>query len=89
MQKEALFLPPLTIASGNLVNLEKTSDISPIKGELLSSYSKQNFGRKLKKSSFKISIEGPILLVFVNSSQIFSCWSTLTKFKAFLTISLT
>ena len=43
MQKEALLPPPLTMASGNLVNLEKTSEMSPIKDEFLASYSKQNF----------------------------------------------
>ena len=51
MQKEALLLPPLTMATGNLVNLEKTSEMSPIKDERLASYSKQNFGGKLKKIS--------------------------------------
>ena len=40
MQKEALLPPPLTMASGNLVNLEKTSEMSPIKDEFLASYSK-------------------------------------------------
>ena len=43
IQKEALLPPPLTMASGNLVNLEKTSEMSPIKDEFLASYSKQNF----------------------------------------------
>ena len=52
MQKEALLPPPLTMATGNLVNLDKTSEMSPIKDEFLASYSKQNFGRKLKKISF-------------------------------------
>ena len=33
MQKEALVPPPLTMATGNLVNLEKTSEMSPIKHE--------------------------------------------------------
>ena len=41
--KKALSPPPLTIATGNLVHLEKISEISPIKGEFLASYSKQNF----------------------------------------------
>ena len=72
MQKEALLPPPLTMTTGNLVNLEKTSEMSPIKDKFLASYSKQNFlnnfGRKLKKkSAFKLFIEGPILRVFVNS----------------------
>ena len=49
MQKEALLPPPLTMTTGNLVNLEKTSEMSQIKDEFLASYSKQNFGRKLKK----------------------------------------
>ena len=44
--------------------------MSPIKDELLATQNKtfNNFGRK---SAFKLSREGPILLVFVNSSQIF------------------
>ena len=49
--------------------------MSPIKGEFLAGYSKKTFhyfGRKLKKSPFKLSIEGPILLAFVNLCQIFS-----------------
>ena len=29
---------------GNLVNLKKTSEMSPIKDQFLASYSKQNFG---------------------------------------------
>ena len=47
--------------------------MSPIKDEFLASGSKKsfnNFGRKLKKPAFKLSI-GPILFVFVNSAQIF------------------
>ena len=48
------------MAIENLVNLEKNAEMSPIKDEFLAGYSKQN------------SIECPILLVFVNSSQIFS-----------------
>ena len=52
MQKEALLPPPLTMATANLVNLDKISEMSPIKDEFLASYSKQNFGRKLKKISF-------------------------------------
>ena len=63
------------MAPGNLVNLDKNSEMSPIKDELLASYSKQNFQlfwQKIeKKSAFKLSIEGPILPVFVNSFQIF------------------
>ena len=43
LQKQALFPPPLTIASGNLVNLEKASEMSPVKDEFPASYSKQNF----------------------------------------------
>ena len=42
MQKEALLPPPLTMAAGNLVNLEKTSEMSPTKDEFLASYSMQN-----------------------------------------------
>ena len=42
MQKEALLSPPLTMATQNLVNLEKTSEISPIKDKFLASYLKQN-----------------------------------------------
>ena len=72
MQKEALFPTPLTSATGNLVDLKKISEMSPIKDEFLLSQNKTfyNFGRKLKKSGFKLSIEGPILLVFVKLSQI-------------------
>ena len=55
MQKEALLSPPLTMATGNSVNLEKTSEMSPIKDEFLASFSEQNFDRKLKKSAFKLS----------------------------------
>ena len=43
LQKQALLPPPLTMVTGNLVNLEKTSEMSPIKDEYLTSYSKQNF----------------------------------------------
>ena len=42
MQKIALFPPPLTMFTRNLVNLEKTSEMSPIKDEFLASYSRQN-----------------------------------------------
>ena len=58
----------------------------PIKDEFLASYA-----RKLKYSAFKLSIEGPILLVFVNSFQIFSegLLVRLTKLKAFLILNLT
>ena len=38
--KKSLSLPSLTVATGNLVNLGKTSKI---KNEFLASYSKQNF----------------------------------------------
>ena len=50
MQKKTLVPPPLKMATGNLVNLKKTSEMSQIKDEFLASYSKQNFGRKLKKN---------------------------------------
>ena len=53
MQKEALLSPPLIIATENLVNLEKISEMSPVKDKFLASYSKQtfnSFGRKLKKN---------------------------------------
>ena len=43
MQKEALLPPPLKVATGNLVNLEKSSEMSPIKDEFVASYSKQKF----------------------------------------------
>ena len=43
MQKKVLSPSSLTMAPENLVNLEKTFEISPIKGEFLASYSKQNF----------------------------------------------
>ena len=42
MQKKALSVPSLTMATGNLVNLKKASEMSPIKNEFLASYSKQN-----------------------------------------------
>ena len=51
MQKEALLSLRQAMATGNLVNLEKTSEMSPIKDEILASYSKQNFCRKLKKNN--------------------------------------
>ena len=38
------------MATGNLVNLEKTAEMSPIKDEFLASYSKQNFWQFLLKS---------------------------------------
>ena len=66
VQKEALLPPPLTMVTWNLVSLKKTSEMSPTEDEFVDSYSKQN----LKKSAFKLSIDGPILLVFVRSSQI-------------------
>ena len=43
MQKEAFFPSPLPMATGNLVNLERTSGMSPTKYKFLASYSKQNF----------------------------------------------
>ena len=49
MQKEALLPPPLTMVAGNLVNLEKTSEMYPIKDESLASY--KTFDRKLKEIS--------------------------------------
>ena len=42
MQKKALSVPSLTMATENLVNLKKASEMSPIKNEFLASYSKQN-----------------------------------------------
>ena len=53
MQKKALSPPSLAMTTGNLANLEKTSEMSPIKYEFLANYSKQNFdnfGRKLKEN---------------------------------------
>ena len=41
--KKVLSPPPLTMATWNLVNLEKTSEISPIKDESLASYLKSDF----------------------------------------------
>ena len=43
MQKTALSQPPLKKATGNLVNMEKTSEMSPVEDDFLASYSKQNF----------------------------------------------
>ena len=42
MDNQFFSQPPLTMATGNLVNLEKTSEISSIKDEFLANYSKQN-----------------------------------------------
>ena len=51
------------MATENLVNLEKTTETSPIKDEFLASYSKENvwqFGQKSERnSSIKLSIEDP------------------------------
>ena len=65
------------MATETLVNLEKSSEMSPNKDEFLASYSKQNFNNLAKKkkngrkiSVFKLSIEGPILL-FYSISNIF------------------
>ena len=55
--------------------MEKNAELSPIKDEFLASYSKQNLiilVENWKNLAIKLSIECPILLVFVNSSQIFS-----------------
>ena len=61
------------MATENLVNLEKNAEMSPIKDEFLATYSKQNFWWKIEKNAaIKLSIECPILLVFLNSCQIFS-----------------
>ena len=38
------------MATGNLVNLEKTAEMSPVKDEFLASYSKQNFLQFWQKS---------------------------------------
>ena len=43
MQKTALSPPPLKKATGNLVNMERTFEMSPIEDDFLASYSKQNF----------------------------------------------
>ena len=43
MQEKALSPPPITMDTGNLVDLEKTFEMSPIKDEFLARYSKQNF----------------------------------------------
>ena len=57
--------------------------MSPIKDEFLASYSKQN-------SAIKPSKEGPILLDFVNLSQIFSEGLLVIPInEAFLTFNLT
>ena len=42
MQKKVLSPSSLTMAPENLANLEKTSEISPIKDKFLASYLKQN-----------------------------------------------
>ena len=81
------------MATETLVNLEKSSEMSPNKGEFLASYSKENFNNLAKKknerkvSVFKLSIEGPILLLFKYFLK--ECLSSrLTEFKAFITINL-
>ena len=51
MYKKALSPLPLRMVTGNLLNLVKTSEISPTKDEFLASYIKKtvaNFGRKWK-----------------------------------------
>ena len=63
------------MATENLLNLEKNAKMSPSKDELLASYSKQNFWEfweNWKNAAIRLSIECPILLIFMNSSQIFS-----------------
>ena len=50
MCKKRLSSPQRTMATGNLVNLEKTAEMSPVKDELLASYSKQNFLQFWQKS---------------------------------------
>ena len=52
-QKQALLPPPLTMATGNLVNLEKTSKMELKTNSWLATQSKIfiNLGRKLKKVS--------------------------------------
>ena len=49
--------------------------MSPIKDEFLANYQNKifdNLTKNQKKSAFKLSIEGNVLLIFVSSSQIFS-----------------
>ena len=49
--------------------------MSPIKDEFLANYQNKifdNLTENKKKSAFKLSIEGNVLLIFVSSSQIFS-----------------
>ena len=76
IQKKSLSPPLLTMATGNLVNLEKTPEIFLINVKFLASCSKKIFliilAENLKKAVFQLSTEGAILLVSVNSSQIFS-----------------
>ena len=43
IRKKRLSSPRPTMATENLVNLEKTAEMSPIKDEFLASYSKENF----------------------------------------------
>ena len=48
--------------------------MSPIKDEFLANYQNKifdNLTENKKKSAFKLSIEGNVLLIFVSSSQIF------------------
>ena len=75
------------MATGNLVNLEKSAETSRIKNEFLAQNKAfDNFSRKLKKFTIKFSIEGPILLFFVNLSQIFSeglSVTTINKSRSF------
>ena len=65
--------PPLTMVIGKLVNLKKTSEMFPINGQFLASYSKLILTENWKNSAIKFAIQGPILPVFVKPlSQIFS-----------------
>ena len=48
-KKNALSAPPLTMVTGNLVNLDKTAEMSPIKDNSKENF--DNFGKKLKKFS--------------------------------------
>ena len=64
------------MTTNNSVNLEKSSEMPPIKCEYLFSYSKEKLLIVLpengKNSAIKLSMKGPVLLILVNSSQIFS-----------------
>ena len=88
--KKKLSPPPLTMATGNLVNLGSTSETSPVKNEFLASYSKQNFWQFWQKIEKNQHSDFPQKVLFYSFLQICVkyflkyCWSSRTKLKLFL-----